>query len=201
MKIEFVFDVVYPFSYIAFQQLKKIWGDEHLHQVELLPVKMLPEISNDGINILQYLTDKYGTSAAYKKLDQVKFSAYEQDLVIDLDHMKHMPNSTLAHQVILAVDHHLDRFALTQAIFHALFVKGLDISNIEVMKKIIDGVGLDPTKIIRNIQIKDTTQQLKEIYQRIMLLPMHPIPYYLVDGHFYELDGSTLALHKLLNKS
>ena len=67
MKIEFVFDVVYPFSYIAFQQLKKTWGDEHLHQVELLPVKMLPEISNDGINILQYLTDKYGTSAAYKK--------------------------------------------------------------------------------------------------------------------------------------
>ena len=201
MKIEFVFDVVYPFSYIAFQQLKKTWDEPNIHHVELVPVKMVPEISNDSLDILQYLKDKYGTEAAYKKLDQVKFAAYEQDLVIDLDHMKHMPNSTLAHQAILAVDHRFDQFALTQAIFHAIFTKGSDISNPEIMKEIIDGIGLDSTKIMRNIQTKDTTEQLEDIHQRIMSLPTHPTPYYLVDGEIYEHDGSFSALQNLLKIS
>ncbi|MFC6052274.1 disulfide bond formation protein DsbA [Acinetobacter sp. Ac_877] len=201
MKIEFVFDVVYPFSYIAFQQLKKTWDQPNLHQVELLPVKMLPEISNDGLDILKYLKDKYGTDASSKKFDEVKFAAYEQDLVIDLEHMKHMPNSTLAHQAILAVDHRFDQFALTQAIFHANFVRGLDISKPEIMKEIIDGAGLDATKILRNIHTKDTVQQLQDIQQRIALLPSHPTPYYLVDDEIYELDGSTSALQNLLKIS
>lgn len=198
MKIEFVFDVVYPFSYIAFEQLKKTWDEPHLHHVELLPVKMLPEISNEGLAILEYLKEKYGTDAAYKKLDQVKFAAYEQDLVIDINHMKYMPNSMLAHQAILAVEHRFDQFALTQAIFHAIFIKGLDISKPEIMKNIIDGISLDATKIMRNIQTKDTTQQLEKNYQRIMSLPTHPTPYYLVNDEIYDHDGSFSALQKLL---
>ena len=198
MKVEFVFDVVYPFSYIAFQQLKKTWDEPHFHQVELLPVKIAPEISDEGIDILNYLKEKYGTDAAYKKLDEVKTAAYGQELVLNLEHMKHMPNSTLAHQAILAVDHRFDRFALTQAIFHAVFIHGADISDIEVMKKIIDGVGLDSAQVLRNIKIKNTAEKIEEIQNRISQLPAHPIPYYLVNNEIHELDGSTTALNQLL---
>ncbi len=54
---------------------------------------------------------------------------------------------------------------------------------------------------MRNIKIKDTTQQLENIHKRIMSLPTHPTPYYLVDGEIYEHNGSFCDLQNLLKSS
>ena len=56
MKIEFVFDIVYPMSYVAFQKLKKNWNEQTASRIELLPIQAVPEIPEQGLNVLEYLT-------------------------------------------------------------------------------------------------------------------------------------------------
>lgn len=198
MKIEFVFDLVYPMSYVAFEKLKQHWNQPTAKKIELLPVQVLPEISEEGLNVYQYLTDKYGTKEADRKLDMAKFAAYSQDLTVDIEHMKRMPNSRLAHQAILALDNTFDQYALTQAIFHALFAHGKDIANQEVLKDIIEGMGLDGNKVLRSIQHKEISDKQAEITRYVNSFGKHPTPFYIVDGQIWDKTFDTLELKQLL---
>ena len=198
MKIEFVFDIVYPMSYVAFQKLKKNWNQQTASRIELLPVQVVPEIPEQGLDILNYLTEKYGSVAAQRKLEMTKFAAYSEDVVVDIEHMKRMPNSKLAHQAILALDNTLDQFALTQALFHALFAHGKDIANPEVLKQIIEGIGLDGAHLLRSIQHKDIADHQQEVTRYVKSLGGHPIPYFIVDGKISDETFSTQELKKIL---
>lgn len=201
MKIEFVFDIVYPMSYVAFQKLKKNWNDQNASRIELIPVQIVPEIPEQGLDVLDYLTQKYGSAEATRKLKMTKFAAYSEDIVVDIEHMKRMPNSQLAHQAILALDNTFDQFALTQALFHALFAHGKDISNLEVLKEIIEGVGLDGSHVIRSIQHKEIADQQYELTKYVQSLGAHPIPYFIVDGKISDETFSTQELKKMLQQA
>lgn len=198
MKIEFVFDIVYPMSYVAFEKLKQHWNQPIAKKIELLPVQVLPEIPEQGLDVYQYLTERYGTKEANRKLDMAKFAAYSQDLTVDIEHMKRMPNSRLAHQAILALDNIFDQFALTQALFHAIFAHGKDIANPEVLKQIIEGMGLDGTKVLRSIQHKEIADKQTEITHYVQGFGKHPTPYYIVDGEIWDKTFDTLELKDLI---
>ena len=198
MKIEFVFDIVYPMSYVAFEKLKQHWNQPMAKKIELLPVQVLPEIPEQGLDVYQYLTERYGTKEANRKLDMAKFSAYSQDLTVDIEHMKRMPNSRLAHQAILALDNIFDQFALTQALFHAIFAHGKDIANPEVLKQIIEDMGLDGTKVLRSIQHKEIADKQTEITHYVQGFGKHPTPYYIVDGEIWDKTFDTLELKDLI---
>lgn len=198
MKIEFVFDIVYPMSYVAFEKLKQHWNQPMAKKIELLPVQVLPEIPEQGLDVYQYLTERYGTKEANRKLDMAKFAAYSQDLTVDIEHMKRMPNSRLAHQAILALDNIFDQFALTQALFHAIFAHGKDITNPEVLKQIIEGMGLDGTKVLRSIQHKEIADKQTEITHYVQGFGKHPTPYYIVDGEIWDKTFDTLELKDLI---
>lgn len=201
MKIEFVFDIVYPMSYIAFEKLKQHWNQPTTRKIELLPIQVLPEIPEQGLNVYQYLKDRYGTKEADRKLEMAKFTAYSEDLTVDIEHMKRMPNSQLAHQAILALDNNFDQYALTQALFHAIFAHGKDIANPEVVKDIIEGIGLDGRKVLRSIQHKEIADKQIEITQYVKSFGLHPTPYYIVDGEIWDQSFSTLELKQLLLKA
>ena len=198
MKIEFVFDIVYTMSYVAFEKLKQHWNQPMAKKIELLPVQVLPEIPEQGLDVYQYLTERYGTKEANRKLDMAKFAAYSQDLTVDIEHMKRMPNSRLAHQAILALDNIFDQFALTQALFHAIFAHGKDIANPEVLKQIIEGMGLDGTKVLRSIQHKEIADKQTEITHYVQGFGKHPTPYYIVDGEIWDKTFDTLELKDLI---
>jgi predicted DsbA family dithiol-disulfide isomerase len=198
MKIEFVFDIVYPMSYVAFEKLKQHWNQPTAKKIELLPVQVLPEIPEQGFDVYQYLTERYGTKEANRKLDMAKFAAYSQDLTVDIEHMKRMPNSRLAHQAILALDNIFDQFALTQALFHAIFAHGKDIANPEVLKQIIEGMGLDGNKVLRSIQHKEIADKQTEITHYVQGFGKHPTPYYIVDGEIWDKTFDTLELKDLI---
>lgn len=201
MKIEFVFDIVYPMSYVAFQKLKKNWNEQTAARIELVPIQAVPEIPEQGLNVLDYLTQKYGSVAAQRKLEMTKFAAYSEDIVVDIEHMKRMPNSLLAHQAILTLDNTLDKFALTQALFHALFAQGKDIANREVLKGIIEGIGLDGNHVLRSIQHKDIADHQNELTQYVQKLGAHPIPYFIVDGKISDETFSTQELKTILQQA
>lgn len=170
-------------------------------QLELLPIQVLPEIPEQGLNVYQYLKDRYGTKEADRKLEMAKFTAYSEDLTVDIEHMKRMPNSQLAHQAILALDNNFDQYALTQALFHAIFAHGKDIANPEVVKDIIEGIGLDGRKVLRSIQHKEIADKQIEITQYVKSFGLHPTPYYIVDGEIWDQSFSTLELKQLLLKA
>lgn len=201
MKIEFVFDIVYPMSYVAFQKLKKNWNEQSAARIELVPIQAVPEIPEQGLNVLDYLTQKYGSVAAQRKFEMIQFAAYSEDIVVDIEHMKRMPNSELAHQAILTLDNILDKFALTQALFHALFAQGQDIANRDVLKGIIEGIGLNGNHVLRSIQHKDIADYQNELTQYVQKLGAHPIPYFIVDGQISDETFSTQALKAILQQA
>lgn len=198
MKIEFVFDIVYPMSYVAFQKLKQNWNEHTATRVELLPIQIVPEIPEQGLDVLKYLTEKYGSVAANRKLEMTKFAAYSEDIIVNIEHMKRMPNSQLAHQAILALDNTLDQYALTQALFHALFAHGKDIADVRILKDIIEGIDLDGTKVLRSIQHKEIADYQHELTKYVKSLGKHPIPYYIVDGVINDQTFSTQELRQML---
>lgn len=198
MKIEFVFDIVYPMSYVAFEKLKQHWNEPSARKIELLPVQVLPEIPEEGLDVVDYLTKRYGSAEAYRKLDMAKSAAYGEDIEVNLEHMRRMPNSQLAHQAILALNNTFDQYAVTQAIFHAIFAHGKDVSNPDVLKEVIEGAGLNGSKVLRSIAHKEVADKQRDITQYVQSFGKHPTPFYIVDGQIWDKTFDTLELKQLL---
>lgn len=159
---------------------------------------MLPEIPEEGLDVVEYLTKRYGSAEAYRKLDMAKSAAYSENIEVNLEHMRRMPNSQLAHQAILALDNTFDQYALTQAIFHAIFAHGKDISNPDVLRDVIEGAGLNGSKVLRSIQHKEIVDKQRDITQYVQNFGKHPTPYYIVDGEIWDKTFDTLELKQLI---
>jgi 2-hydroxychromene-2-carboxylate isomerase len=92
----------------------------------------------------------------------------------------------------------LDGFTITQALFHAIFAHGKDIANPEVLKQVIEGMGLDGTKVLRSIQHKEVADKQTEITRYVQSFGKHPTPYYIVGGEIWDKTFDTLELKELI---
>ena len=75
--------------------------------------------------------------------------------------------------------------------------------NDAVLKNIIEGIGLDGSKVLRSIQHKEISDKQVELSKYVQSLGTHATPFYVVDGKV--IDGETwdesfdtLVLQKIL---
>ncbi|HEX4978075.1 MAG TPA: DsbA family oxidoreductase [Nocardioides sp.] len=210
MRIEVWSDVVCPWCYIGKRRLERaLEGFEHAEQVEVVyrSFELDPSAPKDATEpVVEVLARKYGGGVenARTMMARVSEVAAGEGLEYHLDRTLR-GNTVDAHRLLhLALDEHGLRAqaALKEALLAAYFTRVEDVADVEVLRKVATGAGLDPARVDEVLASDEYAAAVREDVADARALGATGVPFFVVDRR-YGIAGAqpVEVLREVLHKA
>ncbi|WP_082233309.1 DsbA family oxidoreductase [Halobacillus massiliensis] len=193
MKIEIWSDFVCPFCYIGKRKLETALEQLSFTDAEIIykSFELDPGASkNSGQTIHEKLAEKYGRSIeeAKQMTSNMEQQAAEVGLTFNFD--KQVPTNTFdAHQLTkIAESRGLDK-EVAEKLFEAVFTKGQDVGNIDILSTIGKSCGLTDEEI-RDVLINSKfSAKVREEEMEARQLGVQGVPFFVFNSK-YAISGA-----------
>ena len=149
LSIDIISDIVCPWCYIGKRRLEgalKLYREMHPQapepEVRWWPFQLNPEMPAEGVDRSTYLEGKFGTARVSDIYARVSGVGKELDIPFAFDKMVRQPNTLAAHSIVAQAGLLGVQDAMVEALFHAYFIEGQDLTQTEVLVRIATGAGL-----------------------------------------------------------
>jgi len=146
LQIDIVSDVVCPWCIVGFKQLEKaIHETATPATVKWHPFELNPQMPEEGQNLREHITEKYGTSAeeSVKARDRLTAIGAELGFTFNFTDNMRMVNTFKAHQLLHWAVPYGQEHPLKMAMFEAYFGRQKNLNDPEILASIAESVGLD----------------------------------------------------------
>jgi predicted DsbA family dithiol-disulfide isomerase len=148
MKIDFVSDVSCPWCIIGLAGLEQALarvGDLVEADIHFQPFELNPNMPAEGQNIVEHVTQKYGSSPAQSTLNRqaIRARAAEVGFTMAMTDESRIYNTFDAHRLLHWARIEGKQSALKHALFDAYFTDGQNPSDHEVLVAAAEKAGLD----------------------------------------------------------
>lgn len=150
MLIETFADLTCPWCYIGRHRLLRALAERPRVRpdVRWQPFQLNPDLPRGGMERDAYMVAKFGGPERARQIHAVIEDTADRDgLDLHLGRIKRMPSTFDAHRLIRMAGRRGVSGAMVDALFHAYFVDGLDIGDIDTLAATAGRVGLDATEI------------------------------------------------------
>lgn len=204
MKIDIWSDIACPFCYIGKRKLEKVLAQfPNRDNVELVwhSYELDPSLPKEAYKsrMYNYFSEKYGVSVDEARATMGKTAAIAKEVGLDYDfeNLIVANTSNALRLVKLAKEQKLATEA-EEILFEAYFIKGLDISDRDVLVDLGTKIGLKKEDILLML---DSDRYLDEIKQDIAYseneLNLEYIPFYLLNNK--EMIEGSIAIEDYLD--
>ncbi len=148
IRVDIVSDVVCPWCAIGYLQLARAAAAQQIDlDVHWHPFELNPHMSQDGENLFQHLSAKYGVTAAQSEQTRAHLTKLGADLgfAFDFTDDMHMWNTFRAHQLIDWAESQGAAHACKLALLKAHFTDRRNVADMDELAKIAGEIGLDAT--------------------------------------------------------
>ncbi len=165
IKIDIVSDVVCPWCAIGYKRLEQAineLGIQDKVEIEWQPFELNPQMPNEGQNVQEHIAEKYGATESQQQQSQQHMTEVGKELGFTFDYFNDMKMvNTFESHILLEYAHKFDKQTeLKLALMTAFFSQRKDVSDRDVLKNILQEVGLDPDK---GIALLDNTASQDEV--------------------------------------
>lgn len=165
IKIDIVSDVVCPWCAIGYKRLEQAineLGIQDKVEIEWQPFELNPQMPNEGQNVQEHIAEKYGATESQQQQSQQHMTEVGKELGFTFDYFNDMKMvNTFESHILLEYAHKFDKQTeLKLALMTAFFSQRKDVSNRDVLKNILQEVGLDPDQ---GIVLLDNTASQDEV--------------------------------------
>ncbi len=146
IRIDIVSDVVCPWCIIGYRQLVQALKETGVRAgVQWHPYELNPDMAPEGQNLAEHLAGKYGTTRAQGADARRKLSDLGAGLGFTFAFREdtRMVNTFLAHQLIEWAQEQGRQTDMKLALFKAHFTDARNVSDLDALVDITDGIGLD----------------------------------------------------------
>jgi predicted DsbA family dithiol-disulfide isomerase len=176
-KIDFVSDVSCPWCAIglsALEQALERVGEEATTDIRFQPFELNPQMPPEGQDIVEHITQKYGSTPEQLARNQEGIRARGAALgfTFNMDKRSRIYNTFDAHRLLHWAQREGRQHALKRALFAAYFTEGRNPSDREVLIDIAAHVGLDP---VRAREILESGLYANEVREREHFYSQHGI--------------------------
>ncbi len=187
-KIEFYFDFLSPYSYLAWT-----WVRSTPYEFEFYPVSMATIIASYDTKGPAQIEPKrnylFKDLLRATKMNNIPFTT-----------PKHLPfNSLYALRLALIGTAGDKQKEIIDAIYRAGWEKGLDIGSDDVLKEILKEKNLYSDNLIEKMESKNARIELKANVERALQRELFGVPSFVVDGEMFWGYDSTKYLEMYLN--
>ncbi len=189
-KLEFFYDYVSPYSYLANSQIPKLKEVEVLYRPILLGAVMHATKNSPPGNIPEkgiYLISDVQRWAKHYGIPYRTNSIF--------------PQNTLKALRLAIVGRRFNCFKeIHQSIFHAMFVDDKDLSRSEVLIDLIKANNLDEIQLIENISNQDIKDELRNNTEEAISRGVFGAPTFFIDGEMFFGNDRIQFIEKILSK-
>lgn len=174
MRIDFVSDVSCPWCAIGLKSLDQALarvGDDITVDMHFQPFELNPGMKAEGQDIVEHITEKYGSTPAQMAQSQevIRQRGAALGFTFDMGARARIYNTFDAHRLLHWAEAQGNQRALKEKLFEAYFTKGEDPSSHEVLLRLAGEAGLDregARAVLESNQYADEVRQLEYYWQR-----------------------------------
>jgi predicted DsbA family dithiol-disulfide isomerase len=198
LKIDFVSDVSCPWCAIGLRSLDQALDNlskEVSAELHFQPFELNPDMAAGGQDIVEHLTQKYGST--HEQIQQaqegIRARGAELGFKFDMDKRSRVYNTFDAHRLLHWAQIEGRQHALKGALFAAYFTDGRNPSDHEVLIDVAKQVGLDP---VRAREILASDLYANEVRERAHFYREHGIqavPSVIINNKYVIQGGQPVA--------
>ena len=185
IEIEIFSDVICPWCFIGKARLDGVLQSPVGEGISLRwqPYQLQPQIPPEGLDRSLYLTRRYGAQADQAKApERIMEEAQAAGLQLRYDLIKRMPNTRLAHQVLLFAFPYGVQHSLVQILFEDYFCRGVDIGDVSQLMAAAQKVDLPLERLQAYLAENEGVEDIERQRERATDLGLSGVPgYYLAD--------------------
>ena len=174
LDIQFISDVMCPWCVVGLGNLNKALeqlSDKVDTQLSFQPFELNPNMSAEGQNLNEHITEKYGITKEQSDQNRAMIQQRGKEVGFDFQFSaeSRMRNSFDAHRLLHWAHLEGKQAELKEALFKAHFTHNQDVSNHTVLANLAASVGLDPAAakgILENNHFADEVRQQEQIWQQ-----------------------------------
>ncbi|TGL54410.1 DsbA family oxidoreductase [Leptospira kemamanensis] len=191
--IDIVSDVACPWCYVGKKKLEKALaqvGSSITPVVRWRPFQLSPEIPEEGIDYKLHLTQKFGSldrlDGAWQRLTEIG-----KDVGIDFQFqtIPKATNTLVLHALVAALPTLEEQQNLVERFFAANFEKSLDLTDKEVIWKVVEPVYKDRTRFEAIYNDGNLKQEIQQEIQYYHQNGISGVPYFIIGGK-YAVSGA-----------
>jgi predicted DsbA family dithiol-disulfide isomerase len=196
IKIDFVSDVSCPWCVIGLKSLQTALGrlggevDADLH---FQPFELNPQMVAEGEDLLEHITNKYGSSEEQVRRNQEAIAARGAQLGFNFDMNKRarIYNTFNAHRLLhwAELEGSGKQAALKEALFAAYFTDGRNPSDPEVLIEVAASVGLDADRARSILASDEYAQEVRAREQQYLQSGIHAVPAVILNDKYLVQGG------------
>jgi predicted DsbA family dithiol-disulfide isomerase len=195
VKVDVVSDVVCPWCYIGKRRLER--AIEMVPELDVTvrwhPFFLNPWVPREGISRDDYLTTKFGSVDAYRRIAQrVVDEAAGEGLVYRPESVRRQPNTIDCHRLILWADAIGRAAAMKQRLMELYFRDGGDLTDRDVLVQAAADCGLDADDIRRRLDSDEDVALVSEAAQQAADAGVSGVPTFVLADR-YALSGAQPA--------
>ena len=192
MKIDFVSDVSCPWCVVGLKSLEMALarvGQEVSADLHFQPFELNPQMGPGGQDVVEHITQKYGSSAADMARSQEALRARGAAVGFQFDFQRRgrIYNTFDAHRLLHWAEGEGKQRALKNALFAAYFTEGRDPSNHDVLVSVAGSVGLDEARARQILESDEFAAAVRERERFYAGLGIHAVPSVIInDRHLIQ---------------
>jgi predicted DsbA family dithiol-disulfide isomerase len=199
MKIDFVSDIACPWCAIGLKALEQALtrvGDEISFDLHFQPFELNPQMPAQGQDIVEHLTQKYGTTAAEQERNReaIRQRGAELGFVFDTQKRTHVYNTFDAHRLLHWSEAEGKQQALKMALLEAYFTEGRNPSDHAVLVEVAAKVGLDADRARSILASDEFALQVREREQFYHGQGIHAVPSVIINDRHLIQGGQPVEL-------
>lgn len=171
IKLDIISDVVCPWCTIGYKRLEQAiseMGIQDKVEIEWHPFELNPNMPEEGQNVQEHITEKYGASVEDQKLSQKHMSDFGAELGFSFDYFEdmRMVNTHDAHILSECAKENGKQTELYMRLVTAFFSERRDISDRKVLVEELKAVDLNEEEAMSRLHNDDANKQVlaKEKY-------------------------------------
>ncbi len=186
LSIDIISDIVCPWCYIGKRRLEgalKLYRELHPQapepEVRWWPFQLNPEMSAEGIDRSTYLERKFGSKSVADIYARVSGVGKEVGIPFAFDKMVRQPNTLAAHSVVAQAGLLGLQDAMVEALFHAYFIEGCDLTQDEVLVRIATSAGVSEADARECLEGAEMREQAAHEDKRARELGVEGVPFFI----------------------
>jgi predicted DsbA family dithiol-disulfide isomerase len=197
VRIDVVSDVVCPWCFIGKKRLEQAIAMTPgiSAEVHFRPYFLNDWVPLEGMPREQYLTAKFGSPEAYKRIaERVVAAAASEGLVYAPDRINRQPNTRDPHRLIRWAEAIGKAPEMKQRLMELYFTEGADLSDRDVLVQAAADVGLDPVQVRADLASGKDAAEVEREAQAAKDSGIQGVPLFIFGGKF-AVSGAEAPEH------
>lgn len=197
MLIEIFSDTICPWCFIGKRKLETALASyppfkdrQDAFDILWRPYQLNPDMPPEGMDRQIYLSSKFGSELRARQIyDNIRQVSELAGLKLDFERITRTPSTLDSHRLIRWARGPGVQNDVVEALFESYFIKGLDISDHEVLCAIAEQCGMDAGLVRELLERDDDRNQIRAEDAQARRLGINGVPCFIIDRK-YAISGA-----------